>query len=155
MTCKALLICLLFGLGNLYAQDSPTASGGDATGSGGTVNYSVGQIVFTINSGSNGSILQGVQQPYEISETLSINSIINHLKLSVFPNPTSGSLTLSITSPSNIKYLLTDIFGRALMEEQLTISSTSIDMESLSSATYFLTIFKNNQTVKVFKIIKK
>ena len=39
-----------------------SASGGDATGSGGSVAYSVGQIVYTTSTGTTGSVAQGVEQ---------------------------------------------------------------------------------------------
>ncbi len=47
-----------------YAQEGATAAGGDASGSGGTVAYSVGQVAYTSNTGSTGSVSQGVQQAY-------------------------------------------------------------------------------------------
>ncbi|MGC8754863.1 MAG: hypothetical protein ACP5QJ_07625, partial [Thermosulfidibacteraceae bacterium] len=60
---------LLLGLGltGLQAQESVNATGGNASGNGGTVAYSVGQVVYTTNTGTNGSVAQGVQQPFEIS----------------------------------------------------------------------------------------
>jgi hypothetical protein len=58
---------LLLGLGGLHAQESPTSTGGDATGAGGSSSYSVGQVVYTTATGINGSVAQGVQQAYEIS----------------------------------------------------------------------------------------
>ena len=57
------------GFNQVYAQQATTASGGDASGSGGSVAHSVGQTVYTTNTGSNGSVAQGVEQPYEISIT--------------------------------------------------------------------------------------
>ena len=48
---------LLLGIiGGLHAQESPTAAGGEATGTGGTSSYSVGQVVYTTATGTN---LQG------------------------------------------------------------------------------------------------
>ena len=68
---KKLTALLLLGIGfnQGYAQQATTASGGDASGSGGSVAHSVGQTVYTTNTGSNGSVAQGVEQPYEISIT--------------------------------------------------------------------------------------
>lgn len=54
------------------AQQSTTSSGGEAIGVGGTSSYSVGQIVYTTNLGTNGNIAQGVQQAFEISTTISL-----------------------------------------------------------------------------------
>ncbi len=60
-----LTIMLLF-IG-LHAQESTTASGGEASGDGGTVSYSVGQVVYGTHSGTTGSVSEGIQQAYEIS----------------------------------------------------------------------------------------
>jgi len=69
-----LIAAFLLGIGltGLQAQESVTASGGNASGAGGTVSYSVGQVVYKTNTGSNGSEAQGVQQPYEISVIIGI-----------------------------------------------------------------------------------
>lgn len=60
---------LLLGLGltGLQAQTSVNATDGDVSGSGGSVSYSVGQVVYTTHTGTSGSVAEGVQQPYEIS----------------------------------------------------------------------------------------
>jgi hypothetical protein len=44
----------------IQAQDAIPVSGGEAAGSGDTVSYSVGQLVYTTNIGS-GTVTQGVQ----------------------------------------------------------------------------------------------
>ncbi len=48
----ALLAAGLLWAGLAQAQESVNATGGDATGSGGTVAYSVGQVVYTTNTGT-------------------------------------------------------------------------------------------------------
>jgi hypothetical protein len=62
-----LFVAFLLRFNTALAQETATGTGGDATGTGGTSSYSVGQILYTTNTGTNGSINQGVQQPYEIS----------------------------------------------------------------------------------------
>jgi TRAP-type uncharacterized transport system substrate-binding protein len=42
--------------GIAQAQENANTSGGVATGSGGTVAYSIGQVAYTTNTGSNGSV---------------------------------------------------------------------------------------------------
>ncbi|MBV1889111.1 MAG: HYR domain-containing protein, partial [Proteobacteria bacterium] len=46
----------------ISAQESINVSGGDATGTGGSSSYSVGQVFYTTNVGATGSVAQGVQQ---------------------------------------------------------------------------------------------
>ena len=57
----------LFCLGTAVAQNAVVPVGGTASGNGGTVTYTVGQIAVQTNSDGTASISEGVQQPYEIS----------------------------------------------------------------------------------------
>jgi len=145
---------LLLGLGGLHAQESPTAAGGEATGTGGTASYSVGQVAYATNTGSNGSVLQGVQQPFEISTTVGINETSIHLEMSVYPNPTTDYLTLKVEDNSNLSYQLYDLQGKVIENKKVNANSTIITMEALPKATYFLTVTDNKNTVKTFKVIK-
>jgi len=145
---------LLLGLGGLHAQESPTAAGGEATGSGGTASYSIGQVVYTTNTGTNGSVAQGVQQPFEISTTVGINETSIHLEMSVYPNPTTDYLTLKVEDNSNLSYQLYDLQGKVIENKKVNANSTIITMEALPKATYFLRVTDNKNTVKTFKVIK-
>jgi len=145
---------LLLGLGGLHAQESPTASGGEATGTGGTASYSVGQVVYTTNTGTNGSVAQGVQQPYEIYTTVGINETSINLELSVYPNPTTNYLTLKTDDNANLSYQLYDLQGKLIENKKVSSNATNISLEGQPTATYFLNVVKNNQIVKTFKIIK-
>jgi hypothetical protein len=147
---------LLLGLGGLQAQESPTATGGDATGAGGTSSYTVGQVVYTTNTGSNGSVAQGVQQPYEISVTTGVNETTINLEMSVFPNPTTNYLQLKVGSEKleNLNFQLIDLQGKVIENKKVTAITSTINMEELPKAIYFLNVTKNNQLIKTFKVIK-
>jgi hypothetical protein len=145
---------LLLGLGGLYAQESPTTAGGEATGTGGTASYSVGQVVYTTATGTNGSVAQGVQQPYEISTTVGIKETAITLELSVYPNPTTDYLTLKVEDNTELNYQLYDLQGKVIENKKVTANSTTIKMEALPKSIYFLNITKNIRIVKTFKIIK-
>jgi hypothetical protein len=141
----------------LTAQQSVTASGNNITGSGGSSSYSVGQVIYISNYGTNGNSTQGIQQPYEIS-TLGIDELPEmNLQFLAYPNPTNDFLTLSIEnySTDNLRYQLFEITGKALENNKLTGSRTNIDMTNHESALYFLKIIENNREIKTFKIIKK
>ena len=145
---------ILLGLGGLQAQESPTATGGEATGTGGTVSYSVGQVVYTTNTGTNGSVAQGIQQAFEISTVIGINEVSIDLKLLVYPNPTTNYLTLNVEDNTDLNYQLSDIRGKIIESEKVSSNSTSINVVSLPTATYLLKVTKNKQVIKIFKIIK-
>ncbi len=113
------------------AQESANASGGDATGSGGTAAYSIGQVVYTTNTGSSGSVAQEVQQAYEII-TVGIKETALNISLTAFPNPTTEYLTLHISDYNNEKlfYQLYDIQGKLLSNGQVTALQTRINTAS-------------------------
>lgn len=138
------------------AQESVNTAGGNVTGSGGTVAYSVGQIVYTTNTGTNGSVLQGVQHAYEIF-TVGVKQTELQLSLMMFPNPALDNLTLQISNYNNEKlmYQLFDIQGKLLNFEQVNTQRTLIDTSDLPSATYFINVVnQENKNIQSFKVIK-
>ena len=148
-----MVLCIL-----AVAQSAITVTGGNATGAGGSVSYSVGQIVYTTNTGTNGSAAQGVQQPYEISVVTAIENTEGiTLEYKVYPNPTRGLITLTIEpfDNENLRFRLYDLNSILLQDKKIESEKTEISMENFSSAVYFLKVIKDNQEVKVFKIIKK
>lgn len=142
--------------GFAQAQESTNASGGDATGSGGTVAYSVGQLVYTSHTGSAGTVDQGVQHAFEIFNLGIVDPALNS-SITAYPNPTVNRLTLEISNYTNQKlsYKLYDILGKLINNGQIIAQQTQIEMNSLASATYFINVVnQKNKTVKFFKIIK-
>jgi hypothetical protein len=142
----------------IQAQSTIPATGGNANGSGGSVSYTIGQIIYNTMSGSNGTVVQGVQQPYEISVVTSIRNTEDiNLKCSVYPNPTVGITKLVFESSDfeDLRFRLFDITGMLLQDKKVESRETEISLANLSSSVYFLKVIKNNQEVKVFKIIKR
>ena len=138
------------------AQESANASGGDATGSGGTIAYSIGQVVYTTYTGSSGSVAQGVQQAYEIF-AVDIEETTLSISLIAFPNPTADNLTLQISdfNKENLTYQFYDIGGKLLSNGQVTGQQTEINTSSLPPATYFINVLnQEDKKVQSFKIIK-
>ena len=150
---------LLLGLGltGVQAQTSVNATGGDASGGGGSVSYSVGQVVYTTHTGTSGSVAEGVQQPYEISVVTGLEEAQSiNLSVTAYPNPTTDYLTLRIDEfeISNLSFQLYDMNGKLLQNEKITGNQTSIVMSNLVPANYFVKVIQGNKKVKTFKIIK-
>jgi hypothetical protein len=132
-----------------------SASGGDATGSGGSVAYSIGQIVYTTSTGTTGTVAQGVEQAYEIYSVGIIETALN-ISLSIFPNPTSDFLTLKVEDYNNeaLSYNLIDEQGKLILSEQITNQETQVSMSVLARGSYFINIVQANKKIQSFKIIK-
>lgn len=141
---------------DLNAQESITSCGGDASGSGGYVAYSIGQVIYTNNNSANGSVAQGVQHAYEIY-SVGINETELNIYVNIFPNPTLDNLTLQINDFNNEKlsFELFDTQGKLLMKEQILAKKTQLNTNNLPRASYFVNIInQENQKVHSFKIIK-
>ena len=150
---------LLLGLGltGLQAQESINATCNNASGSGGSASYSVGQVVYTTNTGTNGSVAQGVQQAFEISVVTGLEEAKGiNLSVSAYPNPTTDYLTLEVKDVEllNLHFQMYDMNGKLLQNEKITGNQTSIVMSNLVPATYFVKVIQGNKEFKTFKIIK-
>lgn len=140
-----------------FAQSAVTVSGGEANGNSGSVSYSIGQTFYSANVGSNGQVSEGVQQPYEIYDVTEVQSVISGaISLSAFPNPTSDFLTLRIDGEyiDGLSCAMFDISGKEIMQQRITSSETSLDVQQLPSATYFVQVTKGKDEVKTFKVVK-
>lgn len=151
-----MLFLLVFGPLTAQSQVAVIAAGGGASGSAGTIAYSVGQIVYVTNTGSNGLVAQGVQQPYTISVALGIEETTIQLDFTAYPNPTFNFLTLNVGNAelSTLGFQLYDLSGKLIESRKIRNRIETINMENLPSALYFLKVDNNNIDVKTFKIIK-
>lgn len=158
-------IILLFALAifcsiatSIYAQESINTTGGEAIGSGGSVSYSVGQVTYQTHTGTNGSVAQGVQQPYEISVITAIEEAKNiNLSVSAYPNPTTDYLILEVKDfeLETLHFQLYDINAKLIQSGKITGNQTSIVMSKLLPATYFVRVMQKNKEIKTFKVIKQ
>jgi len=163
------IFLLAIGLTGLKAQQATTTSGGNASGSGGSATYSVGQVVYNTNTGAGGTVTQGVQQPFEISVVSGIEELGINISYTAYPNPTTSNIVLEIDASSvetqniasqsngkisnetqniaSLHYTLSDINGKQLTHQTITDNKTIIPMEQLSVGTYFITIVVETQNI--------
>lgn len=153
---KTIVLFLLFSIHCLNAQQSVNASGGKGTGTGGSFSFSIGQIDYVAAVGTNGSVSEGVQQPFEIF-VLGTDEIPDiKLALSVYPNPTTDLLFIK-NEDSNLEfnYQLFDVTGKLLSSSAKMEQVNQIDMALFKTGTYILLIQTESNVTKSFKIIKK
>ena len=155
---KTILVLLLLTGASFttIAQHATSTAGGEASGSGGTSSYSIGQLVYTTNQGITGSIFQGVQQSYIIEAITGLDELGISLRLTAYPNPATDFVQLKVESEmlTDISYQLYNMQGKMLRSNKLIEIQTGIDMTSLSPATYILKVIQKNTDIKTFKIVK-
>jgi len=152
-----LIACCLLGWGasSSFAQQGTVSAGGTASGTGGTVTYTVGETNYINTTGSGGTITQGLQQPLEIYLS-SIGEITLPVEVSLFPNPTNEYVVLSVAAGdvNDLSYQLYDMQGKLLEGNKLNDTHTNIAMTNYASATYFIKVLNSKNESKEFKIIK-
>ena len=151
-----LILCLI-SVTTVNAQSGANSAGINATGNGGKVSASVGQVFTNTNSSGSNYAVEGVQQPYEISVITSneeLNETTEHI--TVFPNPVVDDITIKYENRKAAKcsFALIDMNGRLVKQAYIDADETEIETAFLVKGTYVLSIFNENQLVKSFKIIK-
>ena len=135
-------------------------SGSNATGSSGSVTYSIGQVFYTyIGLQTVYNVAQGIQHQ-ENDENLGTPEIEKPTpEIFVFPNPTVDFVNISMKGDelegANRSYRLYDLQGRLLKQNVITQSETQISLNNFSSSLYLLTVYVDNKLYKSFKILKK
>jgi hypothetical protein len=140
------------------AQETISATGGNIAGNGGSISYTVGQVTNLFLRETNGSVAQGVQQPYEIF-LITGNEAAKYISLSfqVYPNPVQDFLTLKIQNPDtgNLIWKLFDASGRLIGTDLVSGTETLIPMTEYARGAYLFSILnKNDLQSTTYQIIK-
>ena len=138
-----------------FGQSNTVAGGGDLSGVGGSISYTVGQIDYQAISSATGILTQGVQQPYEIL-SIDINTLLTFHKTFnaiLYPNPSIGVVKIKITEESwdNLSYELYNLQGKLIQTAELSAAITSIDISTIEDGSYYLRIQNSGQILKNFK----
>ncbi|MDG1841901.1 MAG: T9SS type A sorting domain-containing protein [Crocinitomicaceae bacterium] len=149
------LLFILFFSNNLFGQQAIVPSGGDHSGSGGSISFSLGQSSYTTNNAASGeSSAEGVQHAYEIYAYSTVNELNSTININISPNPTSDILNLTINDFESYSYSLYELNGKLLNSNKIINENTNLNLQNLARSTYILKVFKKNQFIKSFKIIK-
>jgi hypothetical protein len=156
---QCLLIASGLGISGLSAQENVNSCGGTFVTETGSVSNSIGQLVIQTQVGSNGSVSEGVQQPFEISQIVGINDITaGKISVNIFPNPVTVSLSITVDASEllgeGLSYTIHSVEGKIIEQRDIIAKLTSIDMQKLSLGVYFLTIQSTDKQTLNYKLIK-
>jgi hypothetical protein len=137
-----------------HAQQNTLSSGGNGTGTGGSFSFSIGQIDYVTSTGAGGTATQGVQQPYEIFIISGIENIDIYLSISVYPNPSSDFIILTVPNSINMSYSIYDINWKLIKSSEIINKNTHISLINNANGVYLFVVKNREEIVKTFKIIK-
>ena len=158
---KSIIIVLFFIICKTciaHAQNGVVSSGGRASGSGGSVSYSVRQTNDISIKNNVRTVTQGLQQPYEIF-VVEEDSIIGkdfQITVTAYPNPASAYLKLRVDEGKieDLYYKIFDEQGRLISQQKIVDKLTTISLNELGNSLYFVKVYKSIFLMKAFKIIK-
>ncbi len=136
---------------------STNLAGGDITGSGGSVSYSMGQVFFSHYSTDDYYLGEGVQQPvftHEIFEKKPEPEV--NIRIAAYPNPATDYFDIKVTGYKNgpLQYGLTDLNGTLIEAGQMEKHNARVSISRLPVAVYMLMVSDNGKHLKTIKIIK-
>lgn len=152
-----MLACMALCTVEAHAQKTANSSGGNLSGTGGNAAQSLGNVFYREITGNTGSAIPGTQVPYVITSTLGTAQGSVSLEPAAYPNPVTDVLHLRIDSPSTVPYTyeLYDAKGSLLQAKDTAGEVTAVNMSAYPSGVYGLSVRKNRQIIKTFRIIKK
>lgn len=152
---KLILLISVLSIAEISAQQAVVASGGNASGVGGSSSYTVGQVTY-LTKGSNNQVLEGIQQPYEITTLASVDAGRIEKNITLYPNPVKDVLFVDFNQESyaGSSYQLFDMQGKLIKQGSFSQKKNELDFSLLPSSVYIIKINQENKNIKTFKIIK-
>jgi hypothetical protein len=137
-----------------WAQQGVVSLGGEATGAGGSLSYSVGQVGYAAVQGTGGTSGAGVQQPYEYL-VLALENVDPDPTVQVAPNPTMDGVELTFeTLPDpGAEYSVLDAAGQVVRTATITGATMHVPLDDLPPAVYLLRI--TGSSPRTFQLIKQ
>ena len=144
-------LSILFSIGAL-AQQAIVTSGGDAVGSGGSVSFSIGQVSYSDDT--EGTIHEGVQQPYEIY-SVSVQESLLDLRLNLYPNPALHELIIEVPNfKAGLTATIHNSNGQLAERVRLTSSRTTISVVDWAASTYVIHVEDESGNSANYKLVK-
>ena len=138
----------------LSSQQTVTTSGGNIESDQVSLSYTIGQLKVNTIEKVDLSILeldfiQGVQYAIDVFDCRDYNNI----KISVFPNPTSSIVNISMENiEDKLSLIVYDVAGRKIYDHSFSEKDFSIDFSSYSEGIYILSFYNFCGLFRSFKL---
>lgn len=152
MNKKTIVLIAIFANCSLFAQDVIGTAGDSYSTTAGNIDFTIGEVV--INTVTNGTedLTQGFHQP---SWTYAgVYEFVDDYSAVIFPNPTIDVVNINSPEFAGVTFTLQDAAGRIVLIGDLTDATTTLDFSVYATGTYSITLSKQGENLKTFKLIK-
>lgn len=157
---KMLLIAIILSVLQLlaipaYAQNNFVATGSTSTSATGEVSVSVGLVGYVADSSNAGSVSEGNQQTYDITDGI-IKIPADGYSVKAFPNPFPGNIYITIAGEVTeaVDVELYSQQGNLLKHKTFTASDYMLKTENLAPGSYIILIRSKSFETRKYKLIK-
>lgn len=149
-----LFFSLWCSVGLVHAQQAVLTTGGDASGSSGSVSFSLGQVTDEAQNNDNGIVSQGVQQTYPDIPTAVHTNGPNEVA-SVFPTVSNGTVNLVLPEGTGSwSVTLFDSNGRLVYTAKLAEGTHELSLRPCADGMYQLRLRRADGAVQTFTLIR-
>jgi hypothetical protein len=157
---KTLLLPLIFFTLHLIippatAQNNFVSSGSSSKTAAGEVSTSIGLVAYVSDSSSTGSVSEGNQQTYDITDGI-IQIPDDGYSVKAFPNPFPGNIYITIAGEKTetVEVELFGPQGNLLQHEIFTSAEYMLKTENLAPGSYIILLRSKNFETRRYKLIK-
>lgn len=131
-----------------------STAGGSFENSSGSISFTVGECIIATHSSNDIIITQGFQQA-----KLTIVNIPDlkffDFEISAYPNPVKDFVILRIEKPQGFTYKICDMSGRIIKIGNILSTESEISFSDLSPSIYIIKLYRSEEEIEAFKIIKR
>lgn len=149
---NAIFLFFIFSIFSVAAQEVISTQGDSYSGTGGGIDFTIGEVVIDTDTSGTCSIAQGFHQT-----NWNFVGIVNHKPdyiVTIFPNPVGSVLNIKTSSFTNVTYTLYDAQGKIVLQNILSAEQTALQVSQLAKGSYLLILNNATQNLKTFKLIK-
>jgi sugar lactone lactonase YvrE len=89
---------------------------------------------------------------FEITDCDGIKTIPGEATITLYPNPNKGSFVLQSNDAVGKEYIITDMLGRVVAEQNITSNDQNIELQNISTGSYMLSVKGNNSKAVRFAV---
>ena len=136
----------------IFAQEVISSQGESFTNTSGSIDFTIGEAVIFTGTDGNNTITQGFHQTnWNLVEVIDYAS---NYEAIIYPNPSSEEIHVKTNDYDNTSYTLYDLNGKIVLENLLNQNISIIKVKQLAPGKYTLTLRRDKQLLKTFKLIK-
>lgn len=152
MKIALLFFSFIWAVSAINAQEVISSQGESYSGPNAKVDFTIGEVVIATVSDGTTTLTQGFHQTnWKFS---GVKDFSPEMEITVFPNPASDLLQIQTAEFKEVHYELYDEAGRLVAQNELLEETTSVQVAELATGQYSLVLSKNQQPLKIFKLIK-